>query len=233
MRRASAVRACTLVLLAVAAVSCSAVREAYRLDGYIPSGDGSVKQIAVRAWGPIAIPALGATLALMTARLVNQYTNYLVHSQDVLARGWSEACVEMQGVLVVRALGVASGPSETTLDLSLELFRCADGALLWRTAGAGSHNPADEDLQNLTTAYVNDVGDEARSYAAPAFVLIKDLIEALPNPPPLTDEEIDQRIMLEIELSGRGPGPGRLGQKRVGADSTKRLLAIFKTRAGA
>ncbi len=199
-----------LLVLAVAAVSCSAVREAYRLDGYQPSGDGAVKHIAVRAWASSGSPALGATLSLMTARLVNQYTNYLVHSQGVLAQGWSEACEEMQGVLVVRTLFVASGPSETTLDLSLELLRCADGALLWRTAGAGSYDPADEDLKNFTTAYVNDIGEEARRYAAPAFVLIKDLIEALPNPLPLTDEEIDQRIMLEIELSGRLPGLGRL-----------------------
>ena len=108
-------------------------------------------------------------------------------------------------MLVARALRVATGPSETTLDLTLELYRCADGALLWRTAGSGSYNPADEDLKNLTTSYVNDVGDEARSYAAPAFILIKDLIEALPNPPPLTDEEIDQRIMLEVELSMHRP----------------------------
>ncbi len=209
MRLASVLRAGILCLLTTAAVSCSAVREAYRLDGYMPTGIGAVKHITVRAWSPNESPALGATLSLMTARMTNQYTNYLVHSQGPLSKGWSEACAGMQGVLVVRTLLVATGPAETTLDLSLELFRCADGALLWRTAGSGSYDPADEDLKNLTSAYINDVGEEARPYAAPAFVLIKDLIEALPNPPPLTDEEIDQRIMLEIELSDRSLDIGR------------------------
>ena len=60
---------------------------------------------------------------------------------------------------------------------------------------AAEVDPRDPDLQELSGSYVTALGEQARLYAAPAFVLLQALVEALPNPTLTEDEEL-QKIEL-------------------------------------
>jgi len=190
----------SIACVAAASLHCSAVHSRYTMPGYSPTTGTAIKHVAVRAWSDAQHSALGPVLALVGYRLINQRKNYLLHSQASLQLGWAEACGQLQGVLLIRALDVQRQDKDTRLRLALELYRCSDGALLWRTTGSQSAENNDEDLSLLTEAYTGELGEQARPYVAAAFSLLQDLIEDLPNPPPLSDDEVEQRIELELEV---------------------------------
>ena len=76
------------------------------------------------------------------------------------------------------------------------LYRCSDGAILWRVEGAADSNPSDSDLQSMSHVYAQKIGPEAARYAAPVFVLLQDLLIELPDVQ-LSDEEVIEKIELE------------------------------------
>lgn len=118
------------------------------------------------------------------------------------AQNGEPASPPIEGVLSIRALEIISG-ADGKVDLALvgELHRCSDGALLWRTEGRDATAGQDDDLTELTRAYVEKLGPEVEAYAAPAFLVIRDMLETLPDVT-LDDDE----VMEKIELSGPGPG---------------------------
>lgn len=102
---------------------------------------------------------------------------------------------DLEGVLSVRAYDVTLG-TEIKLHLVAELHSCQTGALLWRTDGSEGNPTADEDLVELTKSYVANLGEEVNSYAAPAFLVLRDMLDALPDVV-LTDDEVMEKIELE------------------------------------
>jgi probable lipoprotein (TIGR04455 family) len=168
------------------------------MDGYEPADARGIKHVALRVWSPTDHPGLAPVMTRVAFDFVNQYTNYLVHSNGVMKRDWAEACGELQGVLALRATRVIEAPGGIAMEVTAELYRCSDGALVWRADGAGTYAQKDVDLQNMVAAYEQDLGSAATRYAVPVFGLLQDLMRELPNPPELTEEEILQKIELEV-----------------------------------
>lgn len=180
---------------ALGAVHCSAIDNEYLLAGYGTRQPVSVKRIAVAGWAPASEPKLAELLAHVGTDLIRLHTNYLAHDPVVAERGWESACGELEGVLLVRLLEIAHGEGAVQVRLELNLLRCSDGRLLWRVAGGDDLDPADEDLADLVAVYGRRLGGAASRYAGPAFVLLKDLLQDIPNPQ-LTEEEELEKIEL-------------------------------------
>lgn len=186
-----------LLLVSVLATACSNVGHVYHAPGYQPLDATAVKRIVVGAWAPKAEAA--PVIARVAADFVRLRKNYLVVESVGFTRGWEESCKEnVQGVLAVRALESKQEKNEVTLRVATELYRCQDGALLWRAEADGEADADDENLKATVENYANTFGDVAKTYAAPAFVVLQDVLNALPNVT-LTSAEEDEKIELDSQ----------------------------------
>jgi len=206
-RSAARIPLLLLLLVPLLASACgSPLKLAYGLRGYGPSGPDTIKHVALLAWAPTDTPKLAELLARETADVLRLRRNYLVHAVAPMRQSWAEACrieatasgpaLELQGVIAVRLLDAVMSEGKVAMTLSMELYRCADGALVSRSEAKEASDPAEADLQLLVSGYVAEFGALAEQHAAAAFILIKTLVDALPNPV-LTDDEIEQKIELE------------------------------------
>jgi len=198
-------RLALLLVVALAATGCaSAIDSRFALRGYDARGAGAIKRIAVAAWAPRELAGVGELAVQVATDLVKLRKNYLVKRPAVLEREFAEACDGVEGVLAVRVLDVQVAGDNVTTRAEASLFRCTDGALLWRTGGALEASSKDANLQNLAAAYVDRAGEGARRYAAPLFALLQQLLAPLPDPV-LTDAEIDEKIELGRGAGGEAP----------------------------
>lgn len=184
-----------LALLATGA-GCSSITSQFALSPYPLEGPGAVKSVVIAVWTDEGHASAGPVLAKVAADMVKLRKNYLVFDATAMKRGWSELCAEHSGVLTLRLLHASTDGDELALTLVAELYRCSDGALVYRAEAEESLEPADEDLAQMVEAYARDLGEPAKRYAAPAFVVLQDLVANLPNPV-LTDDEVMQKIELE------------------------------------
>ena len=187
---AAAAAACLLV-------SCSHSSGLYLLRDYDVHAPTTVKRITVGAWGDEhQAPGLAAVLAQVTTDYVKLRKNYLVHPHDTVAASWDSLCVEgLDGVLWVRALEVETRPPDVSLHASAELYACKTGALVWRIEGHRKQSSQNADLAQLVQSYAATTGQAAQVYAAPAFVLLQEMLGSLPDPV-LNDHDIEEKIEL-------------------------------------
>ncbi|HET6343741.1 MAG TPA: MXAN_6521/LA_1396 family lipoprotein [Myxococcota bacterium] len=191
------------LLLAIAALgpACSSVTAVYQQPGYSAQGPQPIKRIVVAGWGPASTGSegaagLGDVLAHVAADLIKLRKNYLVYDSRLIKQHWAEGCTDkVEGVLLVRPLEATPAAGQLRIHLAMELLRCSDGALTWRAEACDKSAEADADLAQLTATYVQQVGEAATRYAAPAFVVLQALVRELPDPS-LTEEDINEKIEL-------------------------------------
>ena len=185
---------CALALLA--SVACgSAVETAWVKAGYQPASETAIKRIVVAGWAPAEHERLAQVLSTVASDRIKLKMNYLVFDTAVLTRGWSDACGEAEGVLSIHALDVKSNNDDLGLHVVAELHSCKTGALVWRAEGLDDADPGDEDLTQLTQSYVSQLGADAARYAVAVFLVLRDMLETLPDPT-LTDDDILEKIEL-------------------------------------
>lgn len=205
--------------LAVGASSCSAVRCQWRhpnLQSTAVSAQPILpKRLAIVGWPPPTSadapaepgesqnPRVGEVLARVAADFIKLRRNYLVYDTSAVQKSFVEGCRgKVEGVLMVRALQVSRpGPDKVAMVLSVDMHRCRDGALVWRVEGAAEAPSHASELAELTDSYASALGEPARPFVAPAFTLLQDLFDGLPDVS-LSDEEIEEKIEL-----GMGPTP--------------------------
>jgi hypothetical protein len=100
----------------------------------------------------------------------------------------------LEGVLSVHTVAVEIG-EDVRLHLVAELHRCSDKELLWRGVGLEGNAAKDEDLAALTSGYIVNLGEQIQPYAAPAFLVLRDLLDQLPDVK-LSDDEVMEKIEL-------------------------------------
>ena len=182
--------------------ACSQVRHTYRAQGYDPLSRGAIKRLAVVGWAPTEAAGAGPVAAQVAADLIKLRKNYLVTQASAGYAGrWSMACTNgVQGVVMVRVLRASEPkPGHVALNLAVSLLRCSDGALLYRSEVGGQSKSGEASLAQLVTSYEAAFGAEARTYAAPSFTLLQQVVAQLPDPV-LDDKEVEEKIEL-----GRAP----------------------------
>jgi probable lipoprotein (TIGR04455 family) len=86
------------------------------------------------------------------------------------------------------------------LEITGELRRCSDKSVVWSATARTFGKSRNRSLKNLVQNYVEEHGNLAEVYAAPAFKIIEDIVEAMPNPE-LTEDELIEKIDLEISMA--------------------------------
>lgn len=183
------------LLLMLFGDGCSAVSSTYTAMRYNVMANNAVKRITVASWAPSNEAKLGEVMAQVGSDLVKLRKNYLVYNATVFDLDWASRCEDKQGVLVFRALNVANSLDELDLTIEAELWRCADGALLWRATAEESAEIHNDDLAQMTQSYAVTLGEAAVPYIAPVFTLLQDLMASLPNPQ-LNDAEVEEKLEL-------------------------------------
>ncbi len=138
----------------------------------------------------------------MARRYVNQKRDFLVKQEhaDALATEVPNASVcggddAIEGVLrLTPRLQPKDGGFEVELTGTLQ--RCADGREAWRATAAGSFPSKDERLVEVTAIYVQEFGAAVEPFIAPAFNVLRPLLDTLPQPA-LTEADLDEKLTLD------------------------------------
>ena len=184
-------------LLLLLTTGCSTLGHTYVAPGYSSTSADAVKRITVAAWAPESQAGAASVIARIAADFVKLRKNYIVPESAAL-KGWEEGCKENRdGVLSVRVLKSEVEKEDVALTVAVELFRCRDGALLWRAEGKGDGKSNDENLKEMVASYARDVDPAATQFAAPAFVVLQDVLNAMPDVV-LNDAEVEEKIELGL-----------------------------------
>ncbi len=191
-----------LGLIVTSSVACgSSLEQRYLQAGYSAAGPAGLKRIAIVPWAPHSMAPLAGLMAAIAKDRLNLKTDYLVYKTHNQMRSWSEGCGELEATLFLQALPIppedATGDDdERDLHIRASLFSCKTGALIWWAEAMDTIDIENEDLAQLTSNYITQLGEEVRPYTVPAFILLRDLLDDLPNPK-LTDDEIMEKIELD------------------------------------
>lgn len=191
----------TVVLLLLA--GCSSVHSLYVRAGYAP-GAGMVKHVVILASAPENNSGLGPLVARIAMDIIKLRKNYLVHGNKAMKGNTMDkdrfaGCGGIDGVLVFTVTHVSLREGKADLVITGELYRCSSRELVWRAEGKAVRPSMDPNLVELTKVYETSYGSEAAQYAAPAFGIIQDIVETLPDPV-LSDEEVLKKIEMETSV---------------------------------
>jgi probable lipoprotein (TIGR04455 family) len=192
MKKASiAVTAALLLCLA-----CSSVRHRFLAEGYARNQGKMIKRIVIVSKPSPGNGDLAGLIGAITRDVIKTNRNYLVYGIVSTDQDAEEACHIRDGLLNMSLERADAAGEHIDLQITGELRRCSDKAVVWSATARASARSRNRSLKNLIQDYVEQYGREAEIYAAPAFNVIEDLIEAMPNPA-LTEDEMMEKIELE------------------------------------
>jgi len=183
--------------LAVALVSCGAIRKVeLRPDYETVDRTKTLRITVVAAPLPDGNAAAGQAFARIARKFVHQKRDFITLAELSGAEVPAEACAApAEGVLHLQPTLVKKSDG-FEVSLAARLYRCVDGETVWRAEAGGSFPSVNADLQSTVDNLVGELGEEARPYVAPAYLLMREVVEVLPKPT-LPPEAIDEKIENE------------------------------------
>jgi probable lipoprotein (TIGR04455 family) len=182
---------------------CATVKAHHVAPDYTTRYRAQVKRLAVMTSpAPEGSPELARLWSLIARRYVNQKYDYIVKPTEAQAQAPAGLCAAMtedpiNGVLwLIPAESLKEG--DVSASVTARLVAC-DGGEVWSARGEGSWDAQDDQLQAFTADYVRELGEPVKPYVAPTFRLLKSVLDTLPTPAKLTDEETDEKIEATAE----------------------------------
>ncbi len=191
-----AVIACTVISVTLASFACTSVHRRFIVEGYKKNPGQMVKRIVIISEPSRQNQDLTGLISAMTCDLIKTNRNYLVYGIVSTEQEVAEACKTRDGVLKMRVDRAEAVGEHIDLEITGELRRCSDDSVVWSATASASGKSQNRSLKNLVQNYVQEHGHQAEVYAAPAFKIIIDIIETMPNPE-LTEDELMEKIDLE------------------------------------
>jgi probable lipoprotein (TIGR04455 family) len=188
--------ASTVISMALVSFACTSVRRQYILKDYTKNPGQMVKRIVIISKPSPQEKDLAGLVSAMTRDLIKTNRNYLVYGTLSTEREVAEACKTRDGVLKMWVGRADAVGGHIDLEITGELRRCSDNSAVWSATARASGKSRNRSLKNLVQNYVEEYGNQAEVYAAPAFNIIEDIVEAMPNPE-LTEDELMEKIDLE------------------------------------
>ncbi len=188
--------ACTVISLMLVSFACTSVHRRFVVEGYQKNPGQMIKRIVIISKPPHQNKSLAGLIGAMTRDLIRTNRNYLVYGIVSTEREVAEACKIRDGVLMMWVERADAAGEQVDLEITGELRRCSDKSIVWSAAARASGKSRNRSLKNLVQNYVEKYGSQAEVYAAPAFNVIEDIVEAMPNPE-LTEDELMEKIDLE------------------------------------
>jgi len=189
--------ACTVISIMLVFFACSSVRHRFIVEGYKKNPGQMIKRIVIISEPSPQNRGLAALISDMTRDLIRTNRNYLVYGTVSTEREVAEACKTRDGVLKMSVDRADAVGNHVDLEITGELGRCSDKSVVWNATARASGKSRNRSLKNLVQNYVEKHGNLAEVYAAPAFNIIQDIVETMPNPE-LTEDELMEKINLEI-----------------------------------
>ncbi len=191
-----AVIACTVISVTLVSFACTSVHRRFIVKDYTKDPGRMIKRIAIFAEPSPQNKDLAGLIGAMTRDLIKANRNYLVYGTLSTEREVVEACKTRDGVLKMRVDRADAVGEHIDLEITGELCRCSDDSVVWSATASAFGKSQNRSLKNLVQNYAEEHGKQAEVYAAPAFKIIIDLIESMPNPE-LTEDELMEKIDLE------------------------------------
>ena len=191
-----ALSACVLISVAGVTLACSSVRHLFVAEGYTKNPQQMIKRIVIFSEPFAQNKDLGKLVSAMTRDVIKTNRNYLVYGLLTTERDVAEACKVRDGVLKVRVNKADAAGERVELEMTGELRRCSDHSLVWSASARSSGKSRNRSLENLVRSYIEEHGEQAVVFAAPAFNVIEDIVATMPNPV-LTEDELIEKIDLE------------------------------------
>ena len=188
--------ACTVLSIALMSSACTSVHRQFRVKGYTRNPGQMVKRIVIISETSPQNKDLAGLISAMTRDLIKANRNYLVYGTLSTEREVAEACNTRDGVMKMSVDRADAMGEHIDLEITGELRRCSDNVVVWSATARASGKSQNRSLKNLVQNYVEEYGNQAEVYAAPAFDIIEDIVEAMPNPA-LTEDELMEKIDLE------------------------------------
>jgi len=188
--------ACTVISIALVSFACTSVRRQFIVKDYTRNPGQMVKRIVIISEPSPQNKNVAGLISAMTRDLIKTNRNYLVYGTLSTDREVAEACKTRDGVLKMWVGRADAVDEHIDLEITGELRRCSDNAVVWSATARASGKSRNRSLKNLVQNYIEEYGNQAEVYAAPAFNIIEDIVEAMPNPE-LTEDELMEKIDLE------------------------------------
>lgn len=190
-----------LLLLAIAASSCSIIRAARVRDDWPQEDQKTVRRLAVVVQPlPDGQAKAGELFARIARRYVNQKRDFLVKKELSQAEPVKLADVcggedAIEGVLFLRPVLVQKGDGFEA-SLTGALARCKDGREAWTVDAGSSFSIKDAGLVEVTGVYVRELGPEVEKYVPTALNLLRPALDTLPQPV-LTEDDVTEKLSLD------------------------------------
>ncbi len=194
MRIPGFVRLLALLFL-LSSVACSSVYKNRTLTGYRKGAD-MIKRIHVTTRPVAGVKRLAPLASAIGRDVVRTNRNYLVYSTGSSSLDIDSLCDKNRGVLEFRINSVVRKSDKVAMTITGRLHRCMDKKVVWEATARRRDKTGAPSLENLAETYRQVYGDTARTYSAPLFNILEDLVSAMPNPD-LSEEEIMEKIELE------------------------------------
>ena len=78
-----------------------------------------------------------------------------------------------------------------------EMRRCSEGTRIWSAQAQGAWNVNDEELKATTERYGKELGESVRPWVPATFRILRDLLDTLPRPKLINDDDVFEKIELE------------------------------------
>jgi probable lipoprotein (TIGR04455 family) len=188
--------ACMVTSILLLSFACSSVHRRFIVEGYKKNPGRMIKRIVIISKSSPQNRDLVGLINAMTRDLIKTNRNYLVYGTVSTEREGVEACETREGVLTMSLDRADAAGEHIALEITGELRRCSDRSVVWSATARASGRSRNRSLKNLIQNYVEEFGKQAEVYAAPAFNVIEDIVETMPNPE-LTEDELMEKINLE------------------------------------
>jgi probable lipoprotein (TIGR04455 family) len=190
---------CAVISMMLVSFACTSVRHRFVVEGYKKNPGQMIKRIVIISDTFPQNRDLDGLISAMTRDLIKANRNYLVLGTAATEGEVAEACKTLDGVLKMSVNRADAVGDHVDLEITGELRRCSDKSVVWSATARASGKSRNRSLKNLVQNYVEEHGNLAEVYAAPAFKIIEDIVEAMPNPE-LTEDELMEKIDLEISM---------------------------------
>lgn len=156
-------------------------------------------------------PQLGELWSRVARRYVNQKRNFIAKAHGALPtrpdaatlRAQCEDGEGLEGLLWLeptQVTRVGKAPEQgVEAAVHAQLLRCTDLREVWAADAAGSFPSEDAQLKESAALWTQGLEPSVEPYAAPAFRLLRPLLDSLPEPtPPSSDEETIEKGEAEL-----------------------------------
>jgi probable lipoprotein (TIGR04455 family) len=190
---------CTVISVMLVSFACTSVRHRFIVEDYKKNPGQMIKRIVIISDPFPQNRDLAGLIGAMTRDLIKTNKNYLVYGTASTEREVAEVCKTLDGVLKMSVSRADAAGGRIDLEITGELRRCSDKSAVWNATARASGKSRSRSLENLVQNYVKKYGDVAEVYAAPAYNILQDIVETMPNPE-LTEDELMEKIDLEISI---------------------------------